>query len=131
MVLNRNEENLRNYLRNNHSKLTLKNRITILRYLCQSLDDIHEKDLIHCDLHSGNMLIQGGGCYITDLGLCGPVDDESSGKIYGIILYIAPEILQGKKTQNNQMFTVLVCLCGKYLQADHLLMIELMVLVYV
>src|SRR5437660_9830964 len=83
MILNFHPKgNLREYLRNNHSKLTLKDRITILKYLCESLYHIHEKDLIHCDLHSGNILIDsgGGGCYITDLGLCGPVDDESSGK---------------------------------------------------
>ena len=98
MVLNYlSEGDLRDYLQNNHSKLTLKDRITILKYLCESLDRIHEKDLIHCDLHSGNMLIQVGDCFITDLGLCGPVDDESSSKIYGIIPYIAPEVLQGKK----------------------------------
>src|SRR5438128_2562330 len=88
--------NLRDYLQQNHSKLTLKNRIMILRYLCQSLYYIHEKDLIHCDLHSGNILMEGNGCLITDLGLCGPVDEESSNKIYGIVSYIALEILQGK-----------------------------------
>ena len=65
--------NLRDYLRNNHSKLTLKNRTAILRSLCSSLYWIHEKDLIHCDLHSGNMLIQAGRCFITDLELCRPV----------------------------------------------------------
>src|SRR6185369_9742577 len=85
MVLNMLEGNLRNYLRNNHSKLTLRDRISILLSLYESLYDIHEKDLIHCDLHSGNILIQGGTCYITDLGLCGPVEDESSGRIYGIV----------------------------------------------
>ncbi len=107
MVLNHNEENLRDYLQNNHSKLTLKNRTAILKGLCESLYWIHEKDLIHCDLHSGNMLIQGGGCYITDLGLCGPVDDESSGKIYGIIPYIAPEILQGgKNTKQSDVYSI-------------------------
>ena len=108
MVLDyKSEGNLRDYLRNNHSKLTLKNRITILRKLCDSLDDIHEKNLIHCDLHSGNMLIQAGSCYITDLGLCGPVDDESSGKIYGIIPYIAPEILQGgKNTKQSDVYSI-------------------------
>src|SRR5438128_74146 len=101
------EGNLRNYLQNNNSKLTLKDRITILRYLCNSLYRIHEKDLIHCDLHSGNMLIQAGDCYITDLGLCGPVDDESSGKIYGIIPYIAPEILQGgKNTKQSDVYSI-------------------------
>src|SRR6266511_4446872 len=47
------------------------------------------------------MLMQAGDCYITDLGLCGPVDDESSGKIYGIISYIAPEILQGGKNKRQ------------------------------
>ena len=60
MVLNHyTDGNLRDHLQNNHSKLTLKNRITILVYLCNSLYWIHEKDLIHCDLHSGNMLMQG------------------------------------------------------------------------
>src|SRR5437868_14345152 len=117
------EGNLRDYLQNNRSKLTLKDRIMIFRNLCNSLYYIHKKDLIHCDLHSGNMLIQGGGCFITDLRLCGPVDEESSDKIYGIVSYIAPEILIQKK-QKNQMFIALVCLCGKYLQDIHLLMIE-------
>src|SRR5438874_13503085 len=86
MVLNSKPEgNLRDHLQKNHSKLTLKDRITILSYLCESLYDIHEKDLIHCDLHSGNILIEGNSCYITDLGLCGPVDEKSS--IYGIVSY--------------------------------------------
>ena len=98
MVLNYIEEgNLRDYLQINYSRLTLKNRIAIFQYLCDSLYDIHEKDLIHCDLHSGNVLMQAGASFITDLGLCGPVDDKSSGKIYGITPYIAPEVLQGKK----------------------------------
>ena len=49
----------------------------ILDYLCNSLYRIHEKDLIHRDLHSGNILLDGGNaCYITDLGLYGPVDEE-------------------------------------------------------
>jgi serine/threonine protein kinase len=95
------EGNLREYLQKNHSKLTLKNRITIFNNLCYSLDDIHEKDLIHCDLHSGNILIQSDICFITDLGLCGPVDDDESKKIYGIVSYIAPELLRGKNNTKN------------------------------
>ena len=48
MVLRCHQEgNLRDYLQNNHSKLTLKDRIAIFRYLCDSLDDIHKKDLIN------------------------------------------------------------------------------------
>src|SRR5437588_7873841 len=53
------------------------------------------------------MLIEAGSCDITDLGLCGPVDDESSGKIYGIIPYIAPEVLQGKKnTKQSDVYSI-------------------------
>src|SRR5207248_9551826 len=101
------EGNLRDYIQNNHSKLTLKDRIKILRGLCHSLYLIHKKDLIHCDLHSGNMLMQASDCFITDLGLCGPADDESSGKIYGIIPYIAPEILQGSKnTKQSDVYSI-------------------------
>ena len=79
--------NLRDYLQKNHSNLTLKTRIIMIKSLCYSLKDIHEKDLKHCDLHSGNVLVGTGGdcCYITDLGLCGPIDDKSSNKIYGVM----------------------------------------------
>src|SRR6266511_5686119 len=108
MVLNYHQEgNLRNYLQKNHSKLSLKDKIIILIYLCSSLYYIHEKDLIHCDLHSGNILIQGGASFITDLGLCGPVDEKLSGKIYGIVSYIAPEVLQGKKnTKESDVYSI-------------------------
>ena len=101
------EGNLRGYLQKNHLNLTLKDRIIIFRYLCGALDDIHEKDLIHCDLHSGNILVQDGNCYITDLGLCGPVDEKSSDKVYGIISYVAPEVLRGKKnTKESDIYSV-------------------------
>ena len=41
------------------------------------------------------------------MGLCGPVYDESSGKIYGIIPYIAPEILQGgKNTKQSDIYSI-------------------------
>ena len=48
--------NLRGYLQKNHLNLTLKDRITFFKYLCEALYGIHLKDLIHCDLHSGNIL---------------------------------------------------------------------------
>ena len=108
MVLNHMQEgNLRNYLQKNHSKLALKDRIAIFNHLCVSLYYVHEKDLIHCDLHSGNILVDGSTCFITDLGLCGPVDDKSSGKIYGITPYIAPEIFQRKKnTKKSDIYSI-------------------------
>src|SRR6266511_3344906 len=111
MVLNYvREGNLRNYLQKNHSKLTLNDKITILGGLCQSLYFIHEKDFVHCDLHCSNILIQGGACFITDFGLCGPVDEKSSSKIYGIVSYVAPELLRGtinaKNTKESDVYSI-------------------------
>ena len=51
--------------------------------------------------------MQGGNCYITDLGLCGPVDEKSSNKVYGIVSYVAPEVLRGKKnTKESDVYSV-------------------------
>src|SRR4051794_8427239 len=35
-------------------------------------------------------------CFITDLGLCRPVNETDDNKIYGILPYVAPEVLSGK-----------------------------------
>ena len=51
--------------------------------------------------------MQGGNCFITDLGLCGPVDEKSSDKVYGIVSYVAPEVLRGKKnTKESDIYSV-------------------------
>jgi len=56
------------------------------------------------------MLIEGRACFITDLGLCGPVDEKSSSKIYGIVSYLAPELLRGtnnaKNTKETDVYSV-------------------------
>src|SRR4051812_46911380 len=59
--------------RNNYST---SNKHGMLRDLISGLGLIHEQGLVHKDFHSGNVL---GGKYITDLGLCRPVDEEDKG----------------------------------------------------
>ncbi|RHZ86175.1 hypothetical protein Glove_54g23 [Diversispora epigaea] len=66
------------------------------------LRNLHKKNFIHRDLHSGNILIiSDGGASITDLGLCSLENDQilksdnKSNNIYGSIPYIPPEVLQG------------------------------------
>src|ERR1700728_4654952 len=65
------------------------------------LQTIHEKDFIHRDFHSGNILIETieseickiDQYLIGDLGLSQPTNSTSSAnEIYGVIPYIAPEI---------------------------------------
>src|SRR6184192_1503728 len=60
---------------------------------------IHEKNYIHHDLHSGNIFSYTTyNSEIGDLGLCQQVVDkkDNPNKIYGVIPYLAPEVLSKK-----------------------------------
>jgi serine/threonine protein kinase len=59
------------------------------------LKKIHQQNLVHRDLHSGNILNYKLEGYITDLGLCKLVSEtQKEDKIYGVLPYVAPEVLQ-------------------------------------
>ena len=58
---------------------------------------IHKKHYIHHDLHSGNILSHDfGQSVIGDLGLCQQMIEGNSSRIYGVIPYLAPEVLSRK-----------------------------------
>ncbi|POG82139.1 kinase-like domain-containing protein [Rhizophagus irregularis DAOM 181602=DAOM 197198] len=61
------------------------------------LNNIHRQELIHCDIHDGNILNHDESkIYISDLGLCKPVKSFlKKYDIYGVIPFMAPEILRG------------------------------------
>ncbi|CAI2190188.1 19882_t:CDS:2, partial [Funneliformis geosporum] len=51
----------------------------------------------HKDFHSGNILQDRINSYVSDFGLTGPADKQKSNdKIYGVLPYIAPEVLNGE-----------------------------------
>src|SRR6266498_4209866 len=71
-----------------------------LYWLAKSLSALHKCNLVHGDFHSGNLLfhkLSSSIIYIGDLGLSKPADKPSkTDEIYGVIPYIAPEVLLGK-----------------------------------
>jgi len=93
---------LRKYLQNTNNKLTFESKLFQLLNIIRGLKNIHEQNLVHRDFHSGNILNQGSQsgnvCYITDLGLCRPANEKNDeeNKIYGVLPYVAPEVLQGQ-----------------------------------
>ncbi|RHZ82338.1 hypothetical protein Glove_109g200 [Diversispora epigaea] len=59
----------------------------------QSLNILHEKNLVHCDLHSRN--ISPGLCKLSnDLTLS---SNSKKNNVYGSIPYISPEVLRGNE----------------------------------
>ena len=67
-----------------------------LKDIISGLNTIHQKQLIHCDFHHGIILNQKYFMLISDLGLCQPTTSFKKGNIYGVIPFMAPEILRGK-----------------------------------
>ena len=89
---------LRNYL--NLNTLSWYDKIDNLRDIAYGLNTI-KNELAHRDLHIGNILSYNSYSntlsIITDMGLCKPADAlENSKKIYGVLPYVAPEILRGQ-----------------------------------
>ncbi|CAG8539774.1 137_t:CDS:10, partial [Ambispora leptoticha] len=95
--------NLRQYLQNNNKGLSLEDKIWRLSMITNGLKKIHDQNLVHRDFHSGNIV----GDSITDLGLCQPVNYQKQvGQIFGVMPYIAPEVLQGQPyTQKSDIYS--------------------------
>ena len=94
MVMQYIGDNISQYLKSNYNELSLEDKLGLFFDIAWGLKDIHNKGFIHKDLHSGNILSQKLiylSCYITDLGLCKPADDQDEKKIHGVLPYIAPE----------------------------------------
>src|SRR5438046_3161470 len=97
MVMEYIGNNMSQYLKSNYNELILYNKLDLFYNIARGLKDIHNKGFVHKDLHSGNILnYDEFNCYITDLGLCKPVDDQDEKKIHGVLPYVAPEVLRGK-----------------------------------
>ncbi|GBC01702.1 hypothetical protein RclHR1_00430019 [Rhizophagus clarus] len=71
-------------------------KLQLLVSIINGLKIIHKNQKVHRDLHIGNILCNGGySACISDMGLCGEVDNIDKTKIYGVMPYVAPEVLRG------------------------------------
>ncbi|GES97342.1 kinase-like domain-containing protein [Rhizophagus clarus] len=90
------------WIKNNNYYITWKNKLHILHNIIGGLKEIHENKLIHRDFHTGNILFdypkykKDISVCISDMGLCGEVNNVDETKIYGVLPYVAPEVLRGK-----------------------------------
>ncbi|GBB97711.1 hypothetical protein RclHR1_30480001, partial [Rhizophagus clarus] len=84
-------------------KFKWQDKLQLLKKIILGLKVIHESNLIHSDLHDGNILMSDNHneLFIIDLGLCKPISvlqdsDKKDKEIYGVLPYMAPEILRCK-----------------------------------
>ncbi|RHZ75507.1 hypothetical protein Glove_213g132 [Diversispora epigaea] len=93
---------LHHFLNKNFAKMTWRKKILILKNIVKGIKKIHNKKILHRDLHSGNILIKTnrGEAIISDLGFSQPATIKSDlsrkSQIYGIIPNMAPELFKGQ-----------------------------------
>jgi len=107
--------NLMSYLGNNINIMTWKMKLRILKEILFELYNIHYDDLVHCDLHAGNVVWssdpkfeENDGLsrpFICDLGLSQLVESNAT-TIHGVLPYIAPEVFHTRKfTQKSDIYS--------------------------
>ncbi|CAI2198918.1 676_t:CDS:2, partial [Funneliformis geosporum] len=79
--------------------ITWKEKLEILLQIAKGLKAIHNANFTHRDLHSGNILYkkrQDAPWLIADFGLTQATNNipSANNEIYGVIPYMAPEILK-------------------------------------
>ncbi|RHZ83139.1 hypothetical protein Glove_99g47 [Diversispora epigaea] len=101
--------NLRNYLEKNYSIMNWERKLFILQYVAKGLKILHEADIIHRNLHSGNILIHNNLPLISDTGMCRPANklvQSDKNEIYGVIPFMAPELLKtGKYSKETDIYS--------------------------
>ncbi|RHZ84535.1 hypothetical protein Glove_79g93 [Diversispora epigaea] len=105
--------NLRDFLKQN-KLLPWIERLWLMNSFIRGLKVIHSKGLIHRDLHPGNLMITeafNNSKYkfirLGDLGLCRFANEITSSGAYGILPYIAPEVLHKYQyTQASDIYSV-------------------------
>src|SRR5581483_10344311 len=70
--------NLRNFLKINFSNLKWKEKLSFLEDIAYNLKTIHNRNYIHKDLHSGNVLQFNHITKITDLGLAQSINNSKT-----------------------------------------------------
>ncbi|EXX73998.1 Ste11p [Rhizophagus irregularis DAOM 197198w] len=93
-----------NWINNNYKDFDWKNKIQTLLSIIEGLGGIHKKHKVHHDFHTGNILFltknlntfNKKSVVISDMGLCEDVNNTGEVKTYGVISYMAPEVLRDK-----------------------------------
>ncbi|RHZ57504.1 hypothetical protein Glove_386g55 [Diversispora epigaea] len=90
---------LNHFIHKNFEEFTWESKLDYLNSIIDGIKNIHDKEIIHRDLHSGNILVRNVPI-ISDLGFSQPANIDSNlsreSQIYGVIPYMAPELFKNQ-----------------------------------
>ncbi len=114
---------LGDYLRKRAKRLNWISRLEILHFILHGLANIHNKDMVYCDFHPGNLLHHYDAMSVADLGLSGPIYVTETPQTVGVLPYMASEVLNRKPyTKAADMYSVRIIMwlltSGKQLFSD-------------
>ncbi|UZO05279.1 uncharacterized protein OCT59_025637 [Rhizophagus irregularis] len=103
-----NDGNLNNCNNNIIRNYRWNEKLHVLKKIVKGFKKIHGNNKVHRDFHTGNILVSvrdsiygstgnsSSDICISDMGLCGEVSNMDKTKIYGVMPFVAPEVLKGK-----------------------------------
>ncbi|CAI2181647.1 4483_t:CDS:2 [Funneliformis geosporum] len=101
---------LHTYLDEVKGMLCWRDIVEILWSISGGIECIHKNELIHGNLHGGNLLVESEqdsiDVRVADVGLHGPADKKNSNEINGVLPYTDPEILKGNPpTKSSDIYS--------------------------